>query len=113
MLNGCPSLTVASPDLVCRSRAKPAEANATSAPAANGVVSTARLGGCKARTIRPNCRKVAKLENNAPATQAGRRRESAFARLPMDAMVAVLETKPEASPDNARPKRAPATRNEM
>jgi hypothetical protein len=54
---------------------------------------------------------VAALENTAPAaswpTNSGSRR----ARLPSDATVAVLETKPDTKPDAARPNRGPATRS--
>ena len=81
------------------------------APAPATGSSEGRAAGASAPTSISTCSQVAVVENMAPAWQAASRAGSARACVPSEAMVAVLETKPENSPDSASPARAPNRRS--
>ena len=105
-------LTSASPTCTAREARAAASANtAITAPAAaSGSHILASSGGDSAPATTPNWATVLTLDTTPAPAQAVASSGLRRARVPMLAMVAVLEAKPPANPASSRPVRAPNTR---
>ena len=84
-------------------------AAATSRPAAALGASAAAAAGAVATSSSIACTQVAAVEKTAPAVHAWASAGSARARAPMNAVVAVLETKPDSAPEPTIPALGPSS----
>lgn len=81
--------------------------------AASGIASASSVGWLVVVNTAVICTTVATEENTAPDTSGWSSTDDALARAPIAPMVAVLDTKPPASPATGSPARGPSARIAM